>query len=136
MIVAKIQTQQPVQDVATMAETETLKVVEAASLKEVAQVEQAIAEAQQPPPVPNKILMNLCAIMIIITCISIAIIEPEVKLVKTETEKTAMVVPVPVVDRKGLVKKRIPSTIRPSVFSKRRVTVSYKIQIVSKWRLN
>ena len=135
MIVAKIQTQQPVQDVATMAETETLKVVEAASLKEVAQVQQVIAEAQQPPPVPNKILMNLCAIMNI-TCISIAIIEPEVKLVKTETEKTAMVVLVPVVDRKGLVKKRIPSTIRPSVFSKRRVTVSYKIQIVSKWRLN
>lgn len=134
MIVAKIQTQQPVQDVVTMAETETLKVVEAASLKEVAQVEQqAIAEAQQPPPVPNKILMNLCAIMNT-TYISIAIIEPEVKLVKTETEKT--VVLVPVVDQKGLVKKRIPSTIRPLVFSKRRVTVFYKIQIVSKWRLN
>ena len=132
MIVAKIQTQQPVQDVVTMVETETLKVVEAASPKEVAQVEQAIAEVQQPPPVPNKILMNLCAIMNT-TYISIAIIEPEVKLVKTETEKTVLV---PVVDRKGLVKKRIPSTIRPSVFSKRRVTVFYKIQIVSKWRLN
>ena len=132
MIVAKIQTQQPVQDVVTMVETETLKVVEAASPKEVAQVEQVIAEAQQPPPVPNKILMNLCAIMNT-TYINIAIIEPEVKLVKTETEETVLV---PVVDRKGLVKKRIPSTIRPSVFSKRRVTVFYKIQIVSKWRLN
>lgn len=131
MIVVKIQTQQPVQDVATMAET--LKVVEAASPKEVAQAEQAIAEAQQPPLVPNKILMNLCAIMNI-TCISIAIIEPEVKAVKTETEKTAMAVPV--VDRKGPVKKKIPSTIRPLVFSKRRVKVSYKIQIVSKWRLS
>jgi hypothetical protein len=126
MTVAKIQTQQPVQDVVIMAETETLKVVEAASPKEVAQVE-------QPPRVPNKILMNLCGIMNS-TCISTAIIEPEVKLVKTEMEKTAMVL---LVDPgKGLVKKRIPSTIRPSVFSKRRVTVSYKIQIVSKWRLN
>ena len=127
MTVAKIQTQQPVQDVVIMAETETLKVVEAASPKEVAQVE-------QPPPVPNKILMNLCGIMNS-TCISTAIIEPEVKLVKTEMEKTAMVLVV-VDPGKGLVKKRIPSTIRPSVFSKRRVTVSYKIQIVSKWRLN
>merc|ERR1719460_2169419 len=82
MSVAKIQTQQPVQDVVTMAETETLKVVEAASPKEVAQVEQAIAEVQQPPLVPNKILMNLFSIT---TCIRIAIIEPEVKfLVKTE----------------------------------------------------
>jgi hypothetical protein len=132
MIVAKIQTQQPVQNVVTMGETETLKVVEAASPKEVAQVEQAIAEVQQPPPVPNRILTNLCAIMNT-TYINIAIIEPEVKLVKTETEETVLV---PVVDRKGLVKKRIPSTIRPLVFSKRRVTVFYKIQIVSKWRLN
>jgi hypothetical protein len=133
MSVAKIQTQQPVQDVVTMAETETLKVVEAASPKEVAQVEQAIAEVQQPPLVPNKILMNLFSITI---CIRIAIIEPEVKfLVKTEIREK--MVPFPVVDPgKGLVKKKIPSTIRPSVFSKRRVTVSYKIQIVSKWHLN
>ena len=130
MIVAKIQIQLPVQDVVTMAET--LKVAEAASPKEVDQAEQVIAEAQQPLPVPNKILMNLEIMNII------AIIEPEVKPGKTETEKTTAmaVLPVPVVDRKGPVKKRIPLIIRPLVFSKRRVKVSCKIQIVLKWRLN
>ena len=130
MIVAKTLTPPPAPDVAIMAEAVT-KVGEVVNQKEDA----VVTEVPQPPQVQNKqvqtCLKNLETTITIVIVIITAVVMKE-----TEVEIAEIVKMVTKMATRKLAKRKIHSTIRRLVSSRKRVKVSSRIQIASKWRQN